>query len=74
MKNREKLYLRIKSIIMGCFFLIENIIMIYTIKLKHIALACMLGMTLTGCGSSSDSTSSVEPSDVMVERSISALI
>ena len=48
--------------------------MIYTIKLKHIALACMLGMTLTGCGSSSDSSSSVEPSEVMVERSISALI
>ena len=48
--------------------------MVYTIKLKHIALACMLGMTLTGCGSSSDSSSSVEPSEVMVERSISALI
>lgn len=34
----------------------------------------MLGMTLTGCGSSRDSSSSVEPSEVMVERSISALI
>ena len=65
MKNREKLYLRIKSIIMGCFFNRKYNNDLYN-KIKAY-LACMLGMTLTGCGSSRDSTSSVEPSEVMVK-------
>ena len=66
MKNRE-IVPKNQKYNNGLFFFNRNIIMIYTIKLKHIALACMLGMTLTGCGSSRDSASSVEPSEVMVK-------
>ena len=50
---------------MGCFFNRKYNNDLYN-KIKAY-LACMLGMTLTGCGSSRDSTSSVEPSEVMVK-------
>lgn len=47
-----------------------------TSKLQFRALfaACILGASLAGCGSDNDSTSSTQSQEVMVERSVTALI
>lgn len=42
-----------------------------TTKLKYMTFACMLGVTLTGCGSNSDSSPEPVKGEVAVEKSVS---
>ena len=45
-----------------------------SIKLKNIAFACLLGMSLAGCGSDSDSETKPVNEEAMLQKNVSALI
>ena len=45
-----------------------------SIKLKNIAFACLLGMSLAGCGSDSDSEMKPVNEEAMLQKNVSALI
>ena len=45
-----------------------------SIKLKNIAFACLLGMSLAGCGSDSESETKPVNEEAMLQKNVSALI
>ncbi|OTG99791.1 hypothetical protein B9T30_06585 [Acinetobacter sp. ANC 4973] len=45
-----------------------------SIKLKNIAFACLLGMSLVGCGSDSDSETKPANEEAMLQKNVSALV
>ncbi len=71
------LLFKIKNIIIASIFFVLNfgrIMITSSIKLKNIAFACLLGMSLAGCGSDSDSETKPVNEEAMLQKNVSALI
>ena len=71
------LLFKIKNIIIASIFFVLNfgrIMITSSIKLKNIAFACLLGMSLAGCGSDSDSETKPVNEETMLQKNVSALI
>jgi len=71
------LLFKIKNIIIASIFFVLNfgrIMITSSIKLKNIAFACLLGMSLAGCGSDSESETKPVNEEAMLQKNVSALI
>ena len=71
------LLFKIKNIIIARIFFVLNfgrIMITSSIKLKNIAFACLLGMSLAGCGSDRESETKPVNEEAMLQKNVSALI